>query len=176
MPKIRRLPANALTFLAIGALVFAVWYLLKPAPPSRIVMSTGVTGGAYAKFGKRYAELLARDGVEIELRASAGAIENLDRLTKGEVDLAIVQSGLATPQQRNELVSLGNLYFEPLWVVYRGETPLLRLTQLAGRRIGIGLPGSGTRTLALKLLDLNGIGAAHATLVSASPVPPRATR
>ena len=165
MPKIRRLPANTVTFLIIASLVFAVWYFLKPAPPSRIVMSTGVAEGAYAKFGKRYAEALARDGVEVVLRPSAGAIENLDRLTKAEVDVGIVQSGLATPQQRKALMSLGNLYLEPLWVVYRGETPLLQLTQLAGKRIGIGLPGSGTRALALKLLDANGIGAAQARLV-----------
>ena len=165
MPKIRRLPANTVTFLIIASLVFAVWYFLKPAPPSRIVMSTGVAEGAYAKFGKRYAEALARDGVEVVLRPSAGAIENLDRLTKAEVDVGIVQSGLATPQQRKALMSLGNLYLEPLWVVYRGETPLLQLTQLAGKRIGIGMPGSGTRALALKLLDANGIGAAQARLV-----------
>jgi TRAP transporter TAXI family solute receptor len=167
MPRFRRLPANTLTFLAIAMLVFVVWYFLKPAPPSRIVMSTGVADGAYAKFGKRYAEVLARDGVELVLRPSAGAIENLDRLTKAEVDVAIVQSGLATPQQRTALVSLGNLYFEPLWVVYRGEAPLLQLTQLAGKRIGIGLPGSGTRALALTLLGLNGVGAAQARLVEA---------
>jgi TRAP transporter TAXI family solute receptor len=154
-----------LTFLTIAVLVFAVWYFLKPAPPSRIVMSTGVADGAYARFGERYAESLARDGVEVVLRPSAGAIENLDRLTKGEVDLAIVQSGLAAPEQRKGLISLGNLYFEPLWVVYRSETPLRQLPELAGKRIGIGMPGSGTRALALKLLGLNGIGAAQATLV-----------
>jgi TRAP transporter TAXI family solute receptor len=161
----RRLPASTLTFLTIAGLVFAVWYFLKPAPPSRIVMSTGVADGAYARFAERYAELLARDGVEVMLRPSAGALENLDRLTKAEVDLAIVQSGLASPQQREDLISLGNLYFEPLWVVYRGETPLRQLTELAGKRIGIGLPGSGTRVVALKLLGLNGIGADQATLV-----------
>jgi TRAP-type uncharacterized transport system substrate-binding protein len=63
-----------LTFLTIAGLVFAVWYFLKPAPPSRIVMSTGVADGAYARFGERYAESLARDGVEVVLRPSAGAI------------------------------------------------------------------------------------------------------
>lgn len=82
MPRLHPLPANALTFLVIALACLAVWYVLKPAPPSRIMMSTGVPTGAYAKFGHRYAEFLARDGIEVALRPSAGAIENLERLVK----------------------------------------------------------------------------------------------
>ena len=165
MPRLRPLPANALTFLVIAPACLAVWYLLKPAPPSRIVMSTGVPTGAYAKFGHRYAEFLARDGIEVVLRPSAGAIENLERLVKEEVDVAFVQSGLSSADDRKVLVGLGSLYYEPLWVIHRGNDPLVRLTQLAGKRLGIGLPGSGTRALTMRMLSLNGIGPAQATLV-----------
>jgi TRAP transporter TAXI family solute receptor len=163
--KLRLLPANVLTLLVLTLLCLAVWYFLRPAPPATIVMSTGVAEGAYARHGARYAEFLGRNGVEVVLRPSAGAVENLERLAHGEADVAIVQTGLATDEHRGKLVSLGGLYYEPLWIVHRGDARLERLTQLHGKRIGVGMSGSGTRALALKLLGMNGIGAGQATLV-----------
>jgi TRAP transporter TAXI family solute receptor len=163
--KLRPLPANLLTLLVITLVCFAIWYFLRPAPPTAIVMSTGAAEGAYARYGQRYAEVLARNGIQVVLLPSAGAVENLERLAKGEVDVGFVQTGLATDAQRKQLVSLGSLYFEPLWVVHRGEEPIERLTQLKGKRIGIGSAGSGTRALALKLLGMNGVDANQASLV-----------
>jgi hypothetical protein len=52
LPQLRPLPATLLTFALLAAVVFAFWSLLKPAPPKRIVMSTGAAGGAYAAFGE----------------------------------------------------------------------------------------------------------------------------
>lgn len=83
LPKLRLLPANVLTLLILTLLCLAVWYFLRPAPPAMIVMSTGVADGAYARHGARYAELLGRNGVEVVLRPSAGAVENLERLAHG---------------------------------------------------------------------------------------------
>jgi TRAP transporter TAXI family solute receptor len=170
LPARRFARLRTIAALAMAALVVAaLWTFVKPAPPKRVVLGTGVADGAYAKFGKRYAELLARDGIEVELRASAGSVQNLARLSDpaGDVDVAIVQSGVATPEQRAGLRSLGSLYFEPLWVAYFGDATLEVLTQLEGRRMGIGVPGSGAQALALKLLEMNGIGAGKATFVAA---------
>ncbi|MEW8013330.1 MAG: TAXI family TRAP transporter solute-binding subunit [Candidatus Sedimenticola endophacoides] len=67
------------------------------------------------------------------------------------------RGGTARPPLDPELISLGSLYFEPLWVFYREGQPLARLSDLADRRIAIGPEGSGTRSLALQLLEENGI-------------------
>jgi TRAP-type uncharacterized transport system substrate-binding protein len=76
-----------------------------------------------------------------------------------------VQSGTANGVNVNTLFSLGYLYYEPLWVFYRGEREWDRLTQLKGRRIAVGAEGSGTRKLALQLLEANGVDAKNASLL-----------
>ena len=57
------------------------------------------------------------------------------------------------------LLSLGSLFYEPVWVFYRGERDLSRLTELRGKRIAIGQEGSGVRQLAQQLLAANEIEA-----------------
>ena len=40
-------------------------------------MATGPEGGGYYEIGRQYQELLARNGVELRLVATAGSLENL---------------------------------------------------------------------------------------------------
>ncbi len=143
-------PAVAITIIG-----FVIAYqFVDPAPPGSIVIATGAEEGAYFLYARRYREQLAADGIELELRNSAGSVENLRLLedASGQVDLAFVQGGVATADAPG-LVSLGSLYHEPLWVFYRGEQTVTRLPELLGRRIAIGEEGSGTRAIALTLLE-----------------------
>src|SRR5436305_11717590 len=80
--------------LAIGLLALAYW-LLDPTPPRQVVLATGQDQGAYAEFGKRYAQILKEYGIEVRLRKTAGAAENLALLRQpgGDVDIAFVQGG-----------------------------------------------------------------------------------
>ena len=64
------LPAVALGLLALAA----VYYLVDPAPPDHIVISTGEKDSDYETFGRLYADILKQDGVRLELRPSAGAL------------------------------------------------------------------------------------------------------
>ncbi len=154
--------------LALIVLGFVVAYqFVDPAPPRRLVLATGSPEGAYHAFGERYREILARDGIEVELVPSAGSVENLalldastgDDAAGGEpqVDLAFVQSGIGSPADSPDLVALASLYFEPLWVFVRGEAAPPELRDLAGLSIAVGAEGSGTRQVALELLDANGV-------------------
>jgi hypothetical protein len=68
-----------------------------------------------------------------------------------------VQGGLAGDIETDGLISLGSLFYEPLYIFYRNPTPINKLSQLRGRRVAIGPEGSGTRALALALLKANGI-------------------
>ena len=94
------------------------------------------TQGAYAEFGKRYAALLKQHGIAVELRATQGAAQNLALLRDpaSGVDLAFVQGGAdgetraADDEQRNAgLVSLGSIFYEPVWLFYREESAQQRL-------------------------------------------------
>ncbi len=145
-----------------AAVAVAFWFTFKfvqPAPPRVVVMSTGGEGGAYHEFGKRYQTILARDGVKLELRPSSGAVENVARLRdpKSGVSLAFVQGGVAHAADPPVLQTLGSMYYEPLWVFHRGDEPLDRINELAGKRIAVGPEGSGTRKLALAVLDVSGL-------------------
>jgi len=152
----------------ILVIVTAFWFasrFIRPAPPSTLVMSSGAEGGAYDAYARRYRNLLARDGVTLELRPSAGSMENLRRLADPDsgVEVAFVQTGVSLPEGNPGLASLGSIYYEPLWIFYRGRTDIDTLNLLRGRRIAIGPDGSGTRTLALQLMRAVGADASNTT-------------
>ena len=141
--------------IVAGAVALALRFV-QPAPPRTLSMTTGPTDGGYHAFAQRYQAILARDGISVELRTSAGSLENVAHLTdpEADVDVGFLQAGTAFATNAPELVSLGSLYYEPLWVFYRGPA-IEDLDGLRGKRIAIGLPYSGVRTLALQLLSVN---------------------
>lgn len=157
----RDLLATAWPILLIAALVVAVAYpFVKPAPPKTLTLATGGESGVYHVFAGRYAAILERSGITLRMLPSAGSADNLERLGRGEADVAFVQGGVLPAGETlagSQFRSLGSMYYEPVWVFYRGEKPLTRLHELAGRRIAIGAEGSGVRGLALQLLEANEI-------------------
>src|SRR5262245_818066 len=151
-----------IAFLPLLALLVAFWFaarFIKPAPPDKFVMTTGAAGGAYHLFAERYRDILKRDKVSITLTSSAGSVENLKRLTNAQagVDVGLLQAGIISGDPPTGLRSLGAVYFEPLWVFYRGREEIDKLSQLAGKRVAVGAEGSGTRALALQLLKASGV-------------------
>jgi TRAP transporter TAXI family solute receptor len=154
--------------LCLVGLIGTYMLFVEAPPPKKLVMATGGTTGAYYQFGEKYAEALKKEGLTLEVRVTKGSVENLQLLRDDEsgVQVAIVQSGVATPEDREHLQALGSLYREPLWVFYRPREskdgmddfgPITRLSQLRGRRIGVGPQGSGTYPIAMKLLAVNGV-------------------
>jgi TRAP-type uncharacterized transport system substrate-binding protein len=138
-----------------------------------VVLATGSPSGAYAEFGKRYAELLRAEGIAVELRPTQGATENLRLLRSPDsgVDIAFVQGG-ADPEHRPadekgdpdaDLVSLGSIFYEPVWLFYRADSarrllkdvPFTSIAQLPGWRLNVGAPGSGVPNLVSRLTDAN---------------------
>jgi hypothetical protein len=137
--------------------VTAVLYFIHSAPPTTITISTGPEGSVFQKNALKYAKVLERDGVKLQVVTSKGSLENLERLSdpSSHVDVAIVQGGI-TDARTNNLVSLGSISYQPLLIFYRGA-PLELLSGLTGKRVAIGPVGSGARNFALALLNANGI-------------------
>jgi len=154
----------------IGTLVLGFVVFVEAPPPPRIVIATGGKDGAYYRFAQQYAELLKADGITLEIRTTKGSVENLALLNDEDSDVyvAMVQSGIADPAKCEKLQSLCSLYREPLWVFYRGEEALNRLTQLVGKRIAVGPEGSGTRAISQQLLQANNMEATDAELIGTS--------
>jgi TRAP-type uncharacterized transport system substrate-binding protein len=163
-PPLRR---RALWALAVVATLAATWILLhfvSPAPPRSIAMSTGMADGAYHQFGVQYRKILRDNGIELELRPSSGAVENLRRLEEGAVSAAFVQGGLgvlardpnALPDS-TPLRSLATVAFEPVWIFTQSVDVSKGLDALAGKRIAVGVAGSGNFRVAAQLLALYGV-------------------
>ncbi len=135
------------------------WQFVEPAPPDRIVLATGERDGAYHAYGERIAAHLAGEGVEVELRATNGSVENVGLLADRAVDVAFAQGGTVGDPPPEALIGLASLYFEPVWLFARDGVEVEDLRDLAGRRVVAGPEGSGTRAVAELLLGANGLGA-----------------
>ena len=158
--------------LAMGLLLLAYTWL-DPIPPKQVTLATGPAQSAYDEFGKRYAQALAGFGIEVKLIPSEGAAQNLAWLREGRVDLGFVQGGIAgTPSESEpELLSLGSLFVEPLWLFYRSAKPLNALSDVSPLRLNVGAPGSGVPRLMERLFDLNRMEPANLKLSQLTQTP-----
>jgi TRAP-type uncharacterized transport system substrate-binding protein len=153
---------------------FGIWLtfsLLRPTPPRSVAMAIDPEGSYSAELGKRYREILARDGIELRLVPSAGAVESMARLRnpKSGISIAIIPGGISNQQESPGLVSLGTLFYEPLWLFSRGQH-LESFEQLRNLRISIGPEGSASHVLAFEFLARVGvIDQKSATLLPFNP-------
>ena len=173
-PRARRGPRLALAITGLGIVAAVAWSILSignPFPPKTLVMATGPEGGAYHEFGVRYREILGRQGVVLRLVATSGGVENLARLSdpRSDLSVAFVEGGVTVGKDVPDVVSLGTVSVEPLWLFLRTEPGSAPLKSLKGLRISIEPEGSGTRLLARYLLTLNGVDETNAVLLGLTP-------
>jgi len=160
-------------FVLLGiALLAGAYYFLKPQPPKRVVLATGPEQSAYAEFGERYRAELKRHRIEVALRPTPGSRENLRLLREGKegVDIAFVQGGSSESTRAREeaakgvpLVSLGSLFYEPVWIFYRADIAkaakppgtFTELSQFRNLKVNVGARGSGSVGLFSRLMTDN---------------------
>lgn len=160
----RSIKLYALITAGILVLSIIIFRIVAPPPPGKISFASGSEGGAYALTSGAYAEFFAREKVRMTVVPTTGSGDNLELLRTGEVEAAIVQAGVATSADSAELLSLGAVFYEPLWVFFRNETGILDLHEedligLKNLRIAAGSPNSGTRSLSVHMLEQNGVEA-----------------
>ena len=155
----------------LGLVGWIAQRFVRPAPPSTLVMTAGNVGGAYDEFAKRYRSILARSGVTLELHPSTGAVENYERLRASRpvdgvtYDVGFIQSGIGSVEGAPRLETIAGVYYEPVWLFASQLDQLAKLSDLKGKRIGVGIPGSGLRRLSLRMLAAAGVDATNATLL-----------
>jgi len=158
--NISGMSSRGLLIVVASVLLIALIYIalayrfILPTPPDTLVMTTGTERGAYAAFGERYRQILAREKIHLTLLTSSGSVENLRRLNdkSSPVDAGFVQDGTGSPSEARNLVSLGAICYSPLWVFYRSQETLDDLSRLKGKKIATGPEGSGVRKFAVSLL------------------------
>ena len=158
------LPAIVLTI--IGFLV--VYQFVDPAPPNQITIACGTKEGANFLFAKAYQKIMAKEGVKLNIRTTAGSVENLELLQAESdgVEVAFVQGGLSSSVKKVNIESLGSLFFEPMWTFHRTDLAIARTSDLKGMRLAVGEEGSGTKILTMHLLQLNGINTENTSILS----------
>ncbi len=149
----------AAIIFTVLVLTAAVLWFFYSAPPSTIIITSGDKGSLFERNAGKYEKILARKGVKLKILPSEGSLENLKRLAdpKFRVDVGFVQAGVAKGQNIDNLVSLGSVSYEPLYLFCRADRPVKLLSHFSGKRLAIGEEGTGTNVLALTLLELNGI-------------------
>ena len=160
-----------LVLLSVG--LWAVVAALRPLPSRSFTMATGPVGSAYAAFGERYRAALAVHGIELRLVPTGGSYDNLVRLSdpKSGVGAGFVQAGTTSTAESPDLLSLGTMFYEPLWVFCRcpADTRDLAFPGRIGTHVSLGPEGSATRALALRLMKLNDVDLARFRFEAFSP-------
>jgi NMT1-like family len=156
--------ATALCIVGIG------WVALEyfvPSPPSKITIATALKGTTYDYFGRRYKERFASAGVNLDLRETAGAVQNLRLLQdpNSGVDIAFVTGGISNSSHAPSLLSMGLIFNDPFWIFYSSTESPSGLSQLKGKRIAVGPEESGARYAAERILSKANINSKTATLL-----------
>lgn len=163
-----------IAFALLIAIAVLAFRFIEPPPPKVVKITTGSETGAYFAYGKQYAKALEKHGIRLEVLTSQGSVQNLERLRdkSAGIHAGFIQSGAAGERAEDDepgIESLASVAYEPVWVFHRGDKPLGRLPELAGRRVAIGAEGSGVRLVADALLKAAGIDASRATLEPLGP-------
>ncbi|MEU5365802.1 TAXI family TRAP transporter solute-binding subunit [Streptomyces sp. NPDC005925] len=161
----RALRAAAAGVVALGLLL---WWLLPlgEAPPSgRTTLSTGTKAGVYQKYGKLLKEKLDEDMPDLDVRllTSAGSQENVKRVALGQAGFAIAAADavetyrLSGREGAGALRGVARLYDDYVQLVVAPDSDIHSVSDLKGRRVSIGPPGSGVRLIADRVLRAAGI-------------------
>jgi TRAP transporter TAXI family solute receptor len=137
---------------------------------SPLVIGTGSVAGVYYPTGGTICRLYERSapGTQAcEVESTGGSLDNLAGLQNGRFSLAVVQSDwqyyayTGQPEYPvdggfDTLRSLFSLHSEPFTVLARRDAGISKFSDLQGRRVNIGEPGSGQRGTFEVLMSIYG--------------------
>ncbi|HSR41212.1 MAG TPA: TAXI family TRAP transporter solute-binding subunit, partial [Longimicrobiales bacterium] len=141
------------------------------AASDTLVLNTGSPTGSYQAVGSALERILeaATPPIAVEPRNSSGSVENVVALSRGDADLAIVQSDVAFRAVRGEepfegrgmadLRAIMGLHPEEVLVIARRGLGVAAAPSIRpGSRILVGEDGSGTLLNARNVLAAMGLG------------------
>lgn len=156
--------------LHIRAIVAMALLAAGPAAAqSQLSIATGGTGGVYYPMGGGLAEIINNhvEGVSATAEVTGASVENMGLIATGDADLAIALAdtvqqaytgtGRFEGQQLPMIRAVGSLYANMVQIVTPAGSDITSIEDLAGKRVSVGAPGSGTEVNAQTLLEANGI-------------------
>ncbi|MGW0814655.1 TAXI family TRAP transporter solute-binding subunit [Streptomyces viridiviolaceus] len=156
------------TGAGVVVLGLLLWWLLplgEEPPSGTITFSTGTRAGVYQKYGELLRAELRKDMPDLKVRllTSAGSQENVERVANGEADFTIAAADavetykLLDRPAADQLRGVARLYDDYVQLVVPTDSDIRSVADLRGKRVAIGLPNSGVRLIATRLLTAAGI-------------------
>ncbi len=171
MNKIERRMLVVLSLLLILSLVVGCSSGEKEAGKEKKFLSiaTGGTSGTYYPVGGAIAKVINEkvDNTNASAQSTGASVTNTRLIKNKEVDLAILQNDIASyaingkKQFKDKPVEnmrgSATLYPEVIQIVVRKDVGVEDITDLKGKKIAVGAPGSGAEANAKQILNTFGI-------------------
>jgi hypothetical protein len=140
----------------------------EPQPAREpLAIATGGKGGIYTVFGAGLARRITHElpGYRANTQATTGSVENLQRLRDGDVQIALTLADTALDAVEGReafdrpvaIRALAQIYPSYIQLVTRADSSIKAVGDLAGKRVSVGSPASGTQVAAERVLDVAGI-------------------
>lgn len=161
----RALQGAAVAVVALGLLLWWLLPLGEKPPSGTIVFSTGTSRGVYQEYGERLRTEMGKDmpGLTVKLLHSAGSQENVERVATGQADFAIAAAdAVAAYELRHgagagRLRGVARLYDDYVHLIVPSDSDIRSVADLRHKRVATGLPDSGVRLIADRVLRAAGI-------------------
>lgn len=133
--------------------------------PGTVTVAGGEPGGFYLEFATLLAQSLRRHGVAGNATAltTGGSLDNLEQLLTGQATFAVAladaaaQTSEAHSTSDVRITAIGRVYENYVHCVVRKASGIRNLTELAGRTVAVGEPGSGTSLTTPRLIEAAGL-------------------
>jgi TRAP transporter TAXI family solute receptor len=131
-------------------------------------IATGTTGGVYYPLGGALGNMLSRDipGMSATAEVTGGSVANFQLLGAGRVGMLFGQVDAAVDAIRGAGPFRGRtvparaiavLYTNRMQVVTTAATGIRSITDLKGKRVSTGAPGSATELFAFRVIEAAGL-------------------
>lgn len=143
----------------------------RSGAPQRLSIATGGTGGVYYPYGGGIAKVISEaiPNVEATAEVTAASVDNMKFLHDGKSDVAFTLADTLDDAVKGQgpfkdfgkvpARSLAALYSNYTHVVTAANSGINRLADLRGKVVSTGAAGSGTESLALRILEAAGLKA-----------------
>ncbi len=157
--------ASAIVSLALGS-AFVLGAAM--AQQKTIAIGTGGTGGVYYPLGGALANVISKymPGTQATAEVTGGSVDNLKLIGSGqsEVGFSMADAALDAFNGQDKFTS-GKVPLRTLMVLYPNRmhvvtieaTGIEKMTDLKGKRVSTGAPGSATEVMAFRLIEAVGL-------------------
>ncbi len=137
------------------------------AQNKQLTVATGGTGGVYYPLGGGFASIIGKElpGYTATAEVTGGSVDNLKLVGGGRSDLALSQvdaawdaiNGKGKFPSKLPIQALAVMYPNHMHVVTVDGTGISKVSDLKGKRVSTGSPGSATEVFAFRVLEAAGL-------------------